>query len=50
MDDFRDDGLLLVDSYGISVKILSVVGTVNQGSLKNSMLIAFLVYVLQGGR
>jgi hypothetical protein len=42
-------GLLLVDSYGISVMILSLVGTINQGSLKNRMLIAFLRYVLQGG-
>jgi len=48
MDDFRDYGLLFVDSYGISVKILTLVGTINQGSLKNWMLIAFLLYVLQG--
>jgi hypothetical protein len=47
MDDFRDYGLLLVDSYGISVKILTLVGTINQVSLKNWMLIAFLLCVLR---
>ena len=40
-------GLLLIDSYGISVEIISFVGTINQVYLKNLMLIAFLLCVLQ---
>jgi hypothetical protein len=44
MDDFRDYGFLLVDSHCILEKILTVVGTINQGSLKNFLLIAFLLY------